>query len=71
MSLDNDNKLESGDNVTIWLECMDKFAYEYFRTAGSEGGQSTSPSNPTSNISNGALGYFNACSVRKISIIVK
>lgn len=71
MSQGNDNKLEPGDNITIWLECVDKFAYEYFRTAGREGGQSASPANPTSNISNGALGYFNACSVRTISIIVQ
>ena len=71
MSQDNDNKLETGDKVTIWLECIDKFVYEYFRTAGREGGQSASPANPTSNISNGALGYFNACSVRTISIIAK
>jgi hypothetical protein len=71
MSQGNDNKLEPGDNITIWLECVDKFAYEYFRTAGREGGQSASPANPTSNISNGALGYFNACSVRTISIIAK
>jgi|WetSurMetagenome_2_1015567.scaffolds.fasta_scaffold05674_4 hypothetical protein len=71
MSQDSDSKLETGDKVTIWLECVDKFVYEYFRTAGSEGGQSASPANPTSNISNGALGYFNACSVRAISIIAK
>jgi hypothetical protein len=71
MSQDNDNKLETGDKVTIWLECVDKFVYEYFRTAGREGGQSASPANPTSNVSNGALGYFNACSVRTISIIAK
>jgi hypothetical protein len=71
MSQDNDNKLETGDKVTIWLECVDKFVYEYFRTAGREGGQSASPANPTSNISNGALGYFNACSVCTISIIAK
>jgi hypothetical protein len=70
MSQDSKNKLETGDKVTIWLECMDKFVYEYFRTASREDGQSASPANPTSNISNGALGYFNACSVRAISIIV-
>ena len=70
MSQDNDNKLETGDKVTIWLECVDKFVYEYFRTADANGGQTASPANPTSNISNGALGYFNACSVRKISIVV-
>ena len=62
--------LVKGDNVTVWLESIDKGVYEYFRTAGHENGQSTSPSNPVSNIGNGALGYFNACSVRKISSIV-
>jgi|WetSurMetagenome_2_1015567.scaffolds.fasta_scaffold37702_4 hypothetical protein len=55
----------------LWLECMDKFVYEYFRTAASECGQSALPANPTSNISNGTLGYFTACSVRTISIIAK
>lgn len=63
-------KLVKGDNVTVWLESIDKGVYEYFRTSGHENGQSTSPSNPVSNISNGALGFFNACSVRKISSIV-
>lgn len=63
-------KLAKGDNVTVWLESIDKGVFEYFRTTGRENGQSTSPSNPVSNITNGALGYFNACSVRKISSIV-
>ena len=67
---DTDVKLKSGDNVTMLLESVDEGVYEYFRTAGREGGQSASPANPTSNISNGALGYFNACSVRVHSAIV-
>ena len=67
---DTDNKLKTGDNVAVWLESVDKNVYEYFRTAGREGGQSASPANPTSNISNGALGYFNACSVRSLSASV-
>ncbi|HBX52576.1 MAG: hypothetical protein A2W98_10030 [Bacteroidetes bacterium GWF2_33_38] len=71
MSAGNVSKLETGDNVTVWLESIDENVYEYFRTAGRDGGQSSSPSNPTSNISNGALGYFNACSVRTISIIAQ
>jgi len=66
----SDIKLVKGDNVTVWLESIDKGVYEFFRTAGREGGQTTSPANPISNISNGALGYFNACSVRKISSTV-
>ena len=70
--LDTDNKLQAGDYVTIWLETVDQGVYEYFRTAdtGNRGGQLTSPANPTSNISNGALGYFNACSVRTLSAVV-
>jgi hypothetical protein len=62
-------KLEKGDVIEVWLECIDKGVFEYFRTANSEGGQNASPANPVSNISNGALGYFNACTVRKDSII--
>ena len=67
--IDTDNKLKTGDVVTIWLEAVDQGVYEYFRTAGREGGQSASPANPTSNISNGALGYFNACSVSALSVV--
>lgn len=68
MSRGSDSRtLLKGDNVTIWLESIDKGIYEYFRTAGRDGGQSSSPANPTSNINNGALGYFNACSLTKKS----
>lgn len=67
---DSDIKLVKGDNVTVWLESVDQGVYKYFRTATSDDGQSASPANPVSNISNGALGYFNACSVRKISSTV-
>jgi hypothetical protein len=67
---DIDEELETGDKVTIWLESVDKGVYEYFRTANNTGNESASPANPTSNISNGALGYFNACSVSIDSIVV-
>lgn len=66
----NDEKLKKGDLVTVWLESVDKGIYDYFRTAGGDMSQSSSPANPTSNISNGALGYFNTCSVRTASIVV-
>jgi hypothetical protein len=58
------------DAVTVWLESVDYGVYEYFRTTGNNEENSASPANPVSNISNGALGYFNACSVRKISATV-
>lgn len=66
----SDIKLVKGDIVTVWLESVDPGVYNYFRTAGSEDGTSASPANPVSNISNGALGYFNACAVRKITAMV-
>lgn len=65
------NKLTDGDKITLYLESMDKSVYEYFRTSRTNYGQSASPSNPVSNISNGALGYFSACSVRQASIVYK
>jgi hypothetical protein len=64
-----DSTLNSGDKVTVWLESIDNNMYDYFRTAADDG-ESASPSNPISNISNGALGYFNACAVRTKDIIV-
>jgi hypothetical protein len=66
----NDLKLTKNDLVTVWLESVDHGVYEYFRTAGNDDENSASPANPVSNISNGALGYFNASTVRKISATV-
>jgi len=57
--------LVAGDSINVWLECIDHGVFEYFRTANKDVRRSTSPANPVSNITNGALGYFNACSVRK------
>ena len=63
--------LKSGDTLTFWLESIDKGVYDYFRTASnSGGGQEASPANPVSNISNHALGFFSACTVRKKSFLM-
>lgn len=77
MSTENDStdttnpSLKKGDTIDVWLESIDKGVYDYFRTAKSGSGQNVSPANPVSNISNGALGYFCACSVSKKSIIYR
>lgn len=75
-SSDN-TELTTGDAVTVLLQTIDKGVYEYFRTlrliSGDSDGpmeQSTSPSNPVSNIDNGALGYFSAFSVTSKSILI-
>lgn len=62
------SNFNKGDKITIKLECIDKGVYEYLRTSRRDNGQSASPTNPTSNINNGALGYFNACTIRQASI---
>ena len=71
MSMDEESLLNAGDTITVWLESIDKGVYEYYRTIDRYSGQYTTPSNPVSNISNGALGYFKACAVRKKTIICK
>ena len=69
-----DIKLEIGDSVNIQLQSIDKGVYNYFRTFNqtSDGGMnSSSPANPTSNLSNGALGYFSAFSVTSKNIVIQ
>ena len=47
------------------MNCVDKNVWGYYSTLGlsvtGNNPQSLSPANPVSNISNNALGYFNAC----------
>jgi len=52
------------DAVLVSLQCIDKNVYDYFMSADQSGNISTTVSNPVTNISNGALGYFSAYAVR-------
>lgn len=70
-SNNRDEIMKSGDTLTVWVETIDKNVYDYFRTASSFGNPTVTPANPLSNISNGALGYFNACAVEQISILIE
>lgn len=71
----NSDSLEVGNIVKIEMICLDKGAYDYFRTlrqvTGGNNFQSVSPSNPISNISNKALGYFSAHSTQRKQAVVK
>ncbi len=53
-----------GEEVEVVLQHIDKGVYDYFNTladlVNEQGGGSSAPSNPISNISNDALGYFGA-----------
>jgi hypothetical protein len=62
--------ISSGDSITVWIETIDENLYNYFRTTSSSNSQSITPANPVSNFDNGALGYFNACSLRTKSVMV-
>lgn len=71
---DEDPKLKSGDEVEILLMSIDENVYNYLNELSdvlNGGGQSAAPANPTSNISNNALGYFSAHSISSSTIIVE
>lgn len=60
-----------GDTATIEMRNIDSPVYDYFYSLQiSEDGGTAAPSNPLSNISNGALGYFSAhtTQTRKVTI---
>lgn len=68
------SSLAPGDQLVVDMYCVDKKIYDYFfslsQVTGNNGFQSASPANPISNISNGALGYFSAHTVRSQSMQV-
>jgi len=60
--------LQPGDELQVDMYCVDSAVYNYFFQLFQSGGAgsfntSASPANPTSNISNGAYGYFSAHTV--------
>jgi hypothetical protein len=66
--------LEIGDKVKIDFECIDANVFRYLfaiTQISGNGGPPTAPANPDSNFSNGALGYFSACTSRTDSLVIK
>jgi hypothetical protein len=62
------------DTIQIEMQCLDKPVFNYFKELSGldpTNGQPTSPANPTSNISNGALGYFSAHTVERKQVVFK
>ena len=68
--LNNDSSyIQQGDTVKLEMRCIDKNVFTYFKELSGQdptNGQPTSPANPTSNITNGALGYFSAHTVQRV-----
>jgi hypothetical protein len=60
------------DTIDLEFRSIDKKVYDYINEIQATiGGNSSAPANPTSNWSNKALGYFNAYSSSKGSIIIQ
>ena len=64
-----DTSIHKGDTISVVLESIDANVYEYYRTLAQitkqqTGIQTTVPGNPTTNLSNNALGFFSAYAAR-------
>lgn len=69
-------KTKVGDTIHVEMQCIDTNIYTYYSSllqiidGGGPGGGIT-PSNPPSNINNGALGYFSAHTVSKRIYVIQ
>ena len=66
---------QQSDTVIVELYSLDGQTYDYYKTlfpisGGAEMMSFTTPANPNTNISNGALGYFGAYSISRDTIII-
>jgi hypothetical protein len=71
--LDFDLAPQPGDRIDVQMQCIDAFMFKYWQGIDqneSRGGATTTPANPVSNISNGALGYFSAHTKQEESVFI-
>lgn len=69
-----DDGVESGDKVDLEVQCIDRNVFKYYfamSQIGGNGGPPVAPSNPESNIDNGALGIFSANTRAAYTITLK
>lgn len=68
------SRVKVGDVVKIELISLDKPTYEYYRTLRdvlhSNPIFGSTPANPQTNLTNGAMGYFGACAISSKTIVV-
>jgi len=68
------SRVISGDVVRVELISLDSPTYEYYRTLRdvlrSNPIFGSTPANPNTNLTNGALGYFGACAISSKTIVV-
>lgn len=65
--------LKINDTLLLEMQCIDKNIFNYFTQLDqiTNNNQPTIPANPTTNINNGALGYFSAHTVQRKKAVVK
>lgn len=67
--IDSGIDINTNDKITVEMQCIDKATFDYFLTLAKQQGQGPNSgavgSNPSSNISGGALGYFGAYTIEK------
>lgn len=69
--LDFVTELNPGDTVDVDFQCIDKATYMYFFSMSqTANNQTAAPANPVTNISNGALGYFNAHTLMRRTVVI-
>jgi hypothetical protein len=65
-----DSTIKLNDTIEVEMQCIDKNVFRYFTALLDVQQNMTTPANPETNISNGALGYFSAhTSVRKKLVV--
>lgn len=68
-------KIEKGDTISIEMQCVSNSIYDYYsalvQLSGGGPGGGVTPSNPPSNISSGALGYFSAHSTDTKTMVIQ
>lgn len=68
---DLENAYVVGDSVVVKRSCVTKQVYTFWNEFQMTNPGSAAPSNPTSNISNGALGYFSVSSTKVYGVRIK
>ena len=69
----DNQRLDTGDTVMVEMQGIDRSVYKFFQSlsqSSTGGNESVAPGNPVTNISGGAIGYFNAYLKQRKTIIV-
>jgi len=68
--IEPDSTINTGDTIQVEMRCIDKNIYNYVRGLEDLQNNGTTPANPNTNISGGALGYFSAQTrqIRKVKM---